>query len=98
MESSKTRPDWYASNASCRYVGTVSVSQPTSTASGRSACHSCVSMFVKPTTALRRIDFGSEWYARCANESPSTRAGRSQRRLELLDGRHQAVGRLLRVE
>ena len=34
-------------------------------------------MFVKPTTALRLIDLGSAWYARCANESPSTtRSGR----------------------
>ena len=29
-------------------------------------------MFVKPTIAFSRIDFGSPWYARCANESPST--------------------------
>ncbi len=61
-----------------RYVGTSSVSQATSTVRGRSSCHRRRSMFVNPTIAFPgppsclRIDFGSAWYARCANESPST--------------------------
>jgi len=50
-----------------RYVGTVSVSQPTSTARGSSISHSRTAMFVKPTSMFagrplaRRICFGSAW-------------------------------------
>ena len=50
--SPRTRARLVRPNASCRYVGTVSVSQATSTQSGFSACQSRVTMFVKPTTAL----------------------------------------------
>ena len=58
---SNSRPDWYGANASCRYVGAVSVSQPTTIASGCSACHSVASQFVNPVTALLAIVFGPPW-------------------------------------
>jgi len=38
----------------------VSVSQPTTTASGRSACQSWTSQFVKPETAFHWV-FGPPW-------------------------------------
>ena len=52
------------------YVGTNSVSQPTSAARGASACQRRMRKLEKPTSALlglpsaRRIDLGSAWYAR----------------------------------
>ena len=58
-------------------------------------------MFVNPTSAFpgpaspRRIDFGSAWYARWANESPSTtRSGRVRERpLWLRDRLLEPIGR-----
>src|SRR4051794_16072274 len=55
-------------------------------------------MFVKPTTAFMRTDFGIEWYARCANESPSIASSVliSERFLERQNPLHQSVGCLVR--
>ena len=53
------------------------VSQPTNTARGRSACHSRSTIDTSPVRRFpglpfaRRIERGSAWNARCANESPS---------------------------
>ena len=67
-------------------------------------------MFVNPTSAFpgrpspRRIDFGSAWYARWANESPSTtRSGRvtratSRARDRLLEPIGRGAGSLRRSE
>ena len=71
IDASNSRPDWYAGSALCRYVGVSSESQATSTDSGCSASQRRIRKFAKPTSALKRIDFGSAWYARCASESPS---------------------------